>query len=1288
MSEIETFVFISYSRADDEPFVQRLYADLIASGINVWWDRRAMESRGRTFLQEIRDAIENCDRLIAVIGPNASASEYVRYEWEYALLFAKGIVPILRQGGYEDLPSSVFSRHQLDLGVDFGKFHCPDFREQRPYDEALEELLRILQRPVPALARTHATPALPPHFLPRRNNLEALRGKILPDSERPVIVTLADQTTVIHGIGGVGKSVLAAAFSRSTWIRQAFGDGIVWLSAGCDANSVTLLSNMKRLGMALGDDPYRYVDETTARSHLSALLADSICLIIIDDAWDIEQVAPFRDVLGPRCKLLITSRDTGLATSLGAIGHSVDVLADDEALTLLSKWAAQDIQSLPHEAKEIIDECGNLPLAIAMIGAMVRDNPNRWEKALYRLHNADLEKLRRNFPNYEYPTLWQAIAASVDALDPDDREVYVKLAIFPYKTPIPEKVLTIFFEVDGYNEFDTQDVIDLLAQRSLVRRDCQGNIMLHDLQHDYVKRTCEDQIALHQQLVNAYRKKCPRCWTEGVDDHYFYQYLPYHLTEALEIGELQGLLFSFAWLQKKLEVLHAASTESGVDLLANDFDNALKKLNFKDQVYRSLTEVKTAILQSSHALESPALLAQQLLGRIVSVDAPEIEILRKEAIRWKGGPWLVPMHPTLASSGFLVRTFTGHREGITEIEVMPDESRIITGSLDMYDNLILFDLSTGRVLKTLSDSKLGEHARNWDEAGIIALAVCPDGKHILTGCEGDDFLKIWDIETGAVCCRLDAVGPVTDIATGPAGNTAVSVAGDLLCVWDISKQTLLRKFKGTIENKSAHAYSVSELLCVALTPDGAKAIVGDSDGNIIIWDLQTGTLIVKVEAHTNRVKALSLASNGRRLISGSWDNTLKIWAFPEMSLLGSVTDFDGSISSVAVSSDGTWCAVADYGGKVSICDIDAKKIVGEYSEHGGGITDIAILEKPDRVLSACFDMTVKLWNVDFSENTTYRNARKHNDRISSIVVSIDGRLAATASQSETTIRIWDIETGRSVKTLSGHTGGVLALLLLPGEKRLASGGHDGSLRIWDLQKGKELIRLEGHVQGVTSLVSIDSDGSKIVSGGWDGRILIWNIKKGQLSGELRSQNVDQSWRWPAAAVRPLAFQPEQSRLLVGTEDVVEIWDLEVVRRLDTYHATRPSFREEPFVRALAVFPDGCVASASSDGMVLIKDPASKQKNYFKDRKCVIYPADCYDLAVSADGRFLLLATANQTLRVHDLNRHGSSTATFVANTEMTACACTPDFRLIAAGDAMGNIHFLNYRAEDRQPGNQ
>jgi hypothetical protein len=73
-----TTVFLSYGLGDNGDFVKRLYEHLTTYGHEVWWDRVSMPCRGRTFNQEIRDAIDGCERLLLVVGPHALASDYVR----------------------------------------------------------------------------------------------------------------------------------------------------------------------------------------------------------------------------------------------------------------------------------------------------------------------------------------------------------------------------------------------------------------------------------------------------------------------------------------------------------------------------------------------------------------------------------------------------------------------------------------------------------------------------------------------------------------------------------------------------------------------------------------------------------------------------------------------------------------------------------------------------------------------------------------------------------------------------------------------------------------------------------------------------------------------------------------------------------------------------------------------------------------------------------------------------------------------------------------------------------
>src|SRR6266571_1166051 len=98
-------IFLSYARGDDaDPFDPatsfdaRLHRDLTARGFEVWFDRRAMPSRGLTFHQKTQDAVAARERLMLVVGPKAAVSDYVGQEWQFTLQADTAITPTLRQG--------------------------------------------------------------------------------------------------------------------------------------------------------------------------------------------------------------------------------------------------------------------------------------------------------------------------------------------------------------------------------------------------------------------------------------------------------------------------------------------------------------------------------------------------------------------------------------------------------------------------------------------------------------------------------------------------------------------------------------------------------------------------------------------------------------------------------------------------------------------------------------------------------------------------------------------------------------------------------------------------------------------------------------------------------------------------------------------------------------------------------------------------------------------------------------------------------------------------------------
>ena len=95
-------------------------------------------------------------------------------------------------------------------------------------------------------------------------------------------------------------------------------------------------------------------------------------------------IDPF-DVIGENSKILLTTRKYEVIQSVDAKEHKLGLLSDDDALILLANRSGQALETLPIEAKEVAEECGNLPLALAMVGSMAKGKPGIWGSILFKL---------------------------------------------------------------------------------------------------------------------------------------------------------------------------------------------------------------------------------------------------------------------------------------------------------------------------------------------------------------------------------------------------------------------------------------------------------------------------------------------------------------------------------------------------------------------------------------------------------------------------------------------------------------------------------------------------------------------------------------------------------------------------------------------------------------------------------------------------------------------------------------------------------------------------------------
>jgi len=331
------------------------------------------------------------------------------------------------------------------------------------------------------------------------------------------------------------------------------------------------------------------------------------------------------------------------------------------------------------------------------------------------------------------------------------------------------------------------------------------------------------------------------------------------------------------------------------------------------------------------------------------------------------------------------------------------------------------------------------------------------------------------------------------------------------------------------------------ILCLQF--DDNVLATGSYDSTIKIWNIETGKEVRTLTGHTGAVRTLQFDDN--KLISGSFDNTIKIWNWQTGECVNTLQGHTSGV--ISVHFEDKYLASGSIDRSVKVFNFETRQ-TWCFRGHEDWVNEVR-MDLPSRtVFSASDDCTIKMWDMDSKQ--CIRTYTGHLGQVQQLVllpddfepdedtdtmdnVSVTSGRGGTPSGSQrhgyhghdhshrdptphqedraafgplfeydsqrplpprymltaghdNNIRLWEIATGRCIRTMFGHLEGIWGLA---GDTlRFVSGANDSSIKVWDARSGKCERTFTGHAGPVTCVGLSDS---RMASASEDGEVRIY-----------------------------------------------------------------------------------------------------------------------------------------------------------------------------------------------------